>query len=1040
MRRWLMLAVLTITQVAPDPAQAYVFGSASINETLNFNIVDVCAAGAGGATIAGSCAPAGNIQTYVNYANAAFAQTGIAFAAGAVTQLALPVNAGCGVGGPAEFCTDGLLSSSRDLVNTPGHGQSTVDKTLNVYLVNSLVTSGSAAYGWGLIGGNGVLLMTGTNPTTGKTAALDSLAHELGHNLGLDHVDQTNDLMFSGSAGTSRVTPLDVCQLPPYSCVPAGTATPAVAPQAVTAGAVSKVTLTATTSVGVTPGMLVAGAGIPAGDTVATFDPVTQTVTLAKPLIGTVVQDASLQFSPQAASVNVVANTTVAAAGTVKLALAATTGLSVGMEVAGTGIPAGATVVSMDSVAGTVTLSAPLTGPVTAGAALQFAAPLPAANTTTSVAGVKNAFTLTLASAGGLTPGMAVTGSNIPAGNTIVLVNGNTITLAEPLSGAVALNSPIKIYAVPTVQNAGGTIGTSALKLTSTGGIAPGMVLAGSGIPAGDTVATVDPITNIITLTAPLTGTVLSTSPIKVFAPPTIVGAAAAATGAAVLQLNNASGVTAGMVAAVPGVPANDIIVSVDHVANTVTLASPLVGTVAANAPVTLSLLPKTDLLTNSAVKTEKVAVPEAVAGTVSTAAAAGTSTLTMSAATLSAGVVSGMGITGSGIAAGAQVVSVDPVSHIVTLSAPLAGAVAANAAVQFASSAVTLNSTEGVVPGMTVTGTGIPANTLVVAVDPVTRIATFTRPLSAAVALNASLQFISPQVTTVQNAPLLTELPGVTVAVPGVPQHMFGGDPGCDPLSSFCYAAAGNTATTGPLIYDVKYRFADPGVTLVSATAMMPIPYIAADGSLQMYTGSDGNPVDLTGAFTSRPAGTGVEWVLKPATPFPALAYFDVTFNYPSIGHNPAGAGLLYNYSPPFSSAFDFTNGLSSRGGYDGSGFSSSNGEVFGLDPSICIDTTGYTCATNVPFDPMRYYLIHDPVTGAALPPNSDIDHEGVSPNVIALAPQPFAGQDVPSGAAPVRDVPEPMGITLLLSALGGLAAARRRRGQLDLRPALTR
>ena len=44
MRRWLMLAVLTITQVAPDPAQAYVFGSASINETLNLNIVDVCAA------------------------------------------------------------------------------------------------------------------------------------------------------------------------------------------------------------------------------------------------------------------------------------------------------------------------------------------------------------------------------------------------------------------------------------------------------------------------------------------------------------------------------------------------------------------------------------------------------------------------------------------------------------------------------------------------------------------------------------------------------------------------------------------------------------------------------------------------------------------------------------------------------------------------------------------------------------------------------------------------------------------------------------
>ena len=183
------------------PAAAFTSGSSAnplITQTINVQIIDVCGAGASNNV----CAPTAPVTGYETFANSTYAQAGMAFSFNkTIEKIHVGGSPSCDGGAASTVCSDQtgatLFDTVHTLVDTPGNGQSPVANTLNLYLVKSLTQTGcspgplcSPIYGWGLIGGNGAVVATGTNPLTGLIAAPDVVAHELGHNLGLYHVDQ----------------------------------------------------------------------------------------------------------------------------------------------------------------------------------------------------------------------------------------------------------------------------------------------------------------------------------------------------------------------------------------------------------------------------------------------------------------------------------------------------------------------------------------------------------------------------------------------------------------------------------------------------------------------------------------------------------------------------------------------------------------------------------------------------------------------------------------------------------------------------------
>lgn len=96
---------------------------------------------------------------------------------------------------PGNAATD----EGRRLLRTPGQQQSANPTTINMYFVPQLrdASNGYANLnGFGFINGNGIII--------GGAPRLDTIAHELGHNLGLDHgtlgAGAANNLMTDGAA------------------------------------------------------------------------------------------------------------------------------------------------------------------------------------------------------------------------------------------------------------------------------------------------------------------------------------------------------------------------------------------------------------------------------------------------------------------------------------------------------------------------------------------------------------------------------------------------------------------------------------------------------------------------------------------------------------------------------------------------------------------------------------------------------------------------------------------------------------------------
>ncbi len=230
------------------------------------------------------------------------------------------------------------------------------------------------------------------------------------------------------------------------------------------------------TSSQVGTGMAVVGLGIPAGTTVQslTYDMNGHVTSMT---LSAAVDPTQLQMATVALNVVDINSFDVSKFQTVNgntIKPNAVAGLSVGMSVTGTGIPAGTVITAVNS-DGTVTLNNNIASAVGFTATLQ------------SVVSNSGQAVMNLGSVTGLSVGQGVSGVGIPSGTTIVAINGNTITLSnavqqatlDAISAGTMTLSFDKVIAV--AQN--GSTGT--VTLSSTAGLKVGAVLTGdSSIPA----------------------------------------------------------------------------------------------------------------------------------------------------------------------------------------------------------------------------------------------------------------------------------------------------------------------------------------------------------------------------------------------------------------------------------------------------------------------------------------------------------------------------------------------------------------------------
>lgn len=195
------------------PLTPAVAGAAPLSQLVTVQPIDLCTGGDAVSGYTGCAFPLATIAGEEAVTQAIFAQANVGFDFLPVKFL-LP---GSIPGNPLPAYTadqtvhvdpsGNPIDQAHLLLRLPNPAASSNPTTLDAYFVTTLSLLGSAApiHGYGLVGSNGSIIDAG--------GALDTLAHELGHNLGLTHVDgqpydDANNLMRS-VARNVPVTPTD---------------------------------------------------------------------------------------------------------------------------------------------------------------------------------------------------------------------------------------------------------------------------------------------------------------------------------------------------------------------------------------------------------------------------------------------------------------------------------------------------------------------------------------------------------------------------------------------------------------------------------------------------------------------------------------------------------------------------------------------------------------------------------------------------------------------------------------------------------------
>jgi Ferritin-like domain len=172
------------------------------------------------------------------------------------------------------------------------------------------------------------------------------------------------------------------------------------------------------------------------------------------------------------------------------------TGLFVGQQISGTGIPAGSTITAINSVNGAAPFSITISSNVTATSTV---APTGSVTKGSTLVNFVSALT-------SVNVGAGITGTGIPAGTTVTATSTgpNTITLSNPatISSVISLNG---------IVTTGSAVITAVSSIT---GVTVGQSITGAGIPANTTVSSIG--TTTITMSAPATASSGTAVPIAV--------------------------------------------------------------------------------------------------------------------------------------------------------------------------------------------------------------------------------------------------------------------------------------------------------------------------------------------------------------------------------------------------------------------------------------------------------------------------------------------------------------------------------------------
>jgi subtilisin-like proprotein convertase family protein len=270
------------------------------------------------------------------------------------------------------------------------------------------------------------------------------------------------------------------------SIVDGTTLTLSQAPTAASATAGATLTFAApipvASTAGLAAGMAVFGPGIAEGTTIVAVDGTSLTLSQA-PTAASPTGGATLEF---AASITV----------------PSTAGLGAGMLVFGPGIAAGTTIERIVSATAFLPSRAPTAASPVVGAELRFVGATAVRMATTTAGGLDDILLTGLAGTSDLRVGMLVVGAGIPADTVITAIrNGTTVVMSN---GATAAGRARVSFVTPFATRSAATVAgqPTVTGLSTTGDLRPGMVVVGPGIPVGTTIASVVNRTTIALSTA----------------------------------------------------------------------------------------------------------------------------------------------------------------------------------------------------------------------------------------------------------------------------------------------------------------------------------------------------------------------------------------------------------------------------------------------------------------------------------------------------------------------------------------------------------